>query len=338
VSGASGLNYPVFRLKGGKNLFNINKLTQKIICVLTLTLVMAVSGCSTFNEKDKSVEVINNQVYVQLEQLHDESLRKEQQQLDEQQRILEENKIKAELSKKNQQSELDKLQQPVKLAQKQERIPVLMYHSIDYEAGNELRIPKEKFREQMKYLKDNGFNTLSLDELYSHLTLGTELPQKPIVITLDDGYVDNYTNAYPVLKEFNQKAVVFMITKTVDTDYNYLTSEQIKEMDRNGMSIEPHTVNHPELDKLSYSQQKMELEESKKALEKLLGREMKYIAYPYGKYNNDTLKLAEELGYKMAFSTRSGLAEKSNGIYKLNRLYVSEKHTLEQFKSLVNMK
>jgi peptidoglycan/xylan/chitin deacetylase (PgdA/CDA1 family) len=326
-------------IKWGKaQLFKLNKLYRKAILGITALVLTVASGCSVTSERDKYVEVINNQVAVQSEKLISESLNKEQEQIEEQQRILEEDKIQAELAKKKQQSDLAKLQQPVKPAQKPGRIPVLMYHSIDYEAGNELRIPKEKFREQMKYLKDNGFNTLSVDELYSHLTLGTELPQKPIVITLDDGYVDNYINAYPVLKEFNQKAVVFMITKTIDTDYNYLTTEQILEMDKNGMSIEPHTVNHPELDKLPYSQQKMELEDSKKALEKLLGREMKYIAYPYGKYNNDTLKIAEEVGYKMAFSTKSGLAEKSNGMYKLNRIYVSEKHNLEQFKSFVNMK
>lgn len=316
----------------------LSKLNKQIVYGLIILLLVIITGCSALNGSDKSVEVINKQVAVQAEKLVNETLVKEQEQIEEQQRILEEDKLKAKLAEKKQQTELAKLQQSVKPAQKQGKIPVLMYHSIDYEAGNELRIPKEKFREQMKYLKDNGFNTLSVDELYSHLVLGTELPQKPIVITLDDGYVDNYTNAYPVLKEFNQKAVVFMITKTIDTDYNYLTTEQILEMDRNGMSIEPHTVNHPELDKLPYSQQKKELEESKLVLEKLLGREMKYIAYPYGKYNSDTLKAAEEVGYKMAFSTKSGLAEKSNGIYKLNRIYVSEKHNMEQFKSFVNMK
>ena len=80
-------------------------------------------------------------------------------------------------------------------------IPVLYYHSIAYEEGNELRIPKEKFRQQMQYLKDNGYTTLSLDEFYNFLTENTPIPNKSVIITFDDGYRNNYKNAFPILKE-----------------------------------------------------------------------------------------------------------------------------------------
>jgi peptidoglycan/xylan/chitin deacetylase (PgdA/CDA1 family) len=229
-----------------------------------------------------------------------------------------------------------KIQEAIKGEGKSRNIPVLMYHSIAYEKGNELRIPKDKFRLQMKYLKDNGFTTLTLNELYDHLVYGSELPKKPIVITLDDGYVDNYTNALPVLKEFNLKATVFMITSCIDTDNRYLTSAELQEMDKSGMEIESHTVSHPELNKLSYDVQLSELKDSKATLEKLLGREVPYIAYPYGKFNTDTLKIVEDVGYKMAFSTITGTASKADGIFKLHRLYVSNKYDMNYFIKLVN--
>jgi peptidoglycan/xylan/chitin deacetylase (PgdA/CDA1 family) len=306
------------------------------IIFFTILTITAVVLMVYKNNQNKAVEA---QLVLQAEK-HDQSSKERLK--------AEEEKNKEEVLKKQeeqkQQEEKKKLEEQtkhedaVKGIGKSKRIPVLMYHSIDYEKGNELRIPKDKFREQMKYLKDNGFNTLTLEELYSHITFGTDIPSKPVVITLDDGYDDNYTNAYDVLKELGLKATVFAITSTTDVSGDYLTSKQLKEMDANGMSIESHTVNHPKLNELSYEKQLEELKQSKDYLEKLLGREVKYIAYPYGNFNNDTLKAAKELGYKMAFTTKGGLAEKSNGIYKLNRIYVSDKHDMQKFKSMVNMK
>ena len=92
-------------------------------------------------------------------------------------------------------------------------IPILMYHSIAYEKGNDARIPIEKFREQMKFLKDNGYNTLTLTELSDLFTKNIPVPKKSVVLTFDDGYVDNYTNALPILKEFGIKATVFVMPK-----------------------------------------------------------------------------------------------------------------------------
>lgn len=143
-----------------------------------------------------------------------------------------------------------------------------MYHSIDYEKGNELRVPKEQFKEQMKYLKDNGYTTLTLNELYNFLEKNKPIPEKSIVITLDDGYVDNYTNAYPILKELGFNATVFVITSNIDKDKRTLTSKQIKEMDEAGIQIASHTYNHDKLDDLSYEKQLQTMKKSKDDLEK----------------------------------------------------------------------
>lgn len=251
----------------------------------------------------------------------------------EEQKKLEEEK---KLAEKKKQEDDAKIQLAVEGKGVSKKIPVLMYHSIDFEKGNPLRIPKDKFRLQMKYLKDSGFTPLTLNELYSYLVFGSQLPAKPIVLTLDDGYVDNYTNAFPVLKEFNFKATVFMITSLIDTNPKYLTSSELVEMDKAGVDIESHSVTHPELNTLSYDNQLQELKTSKAALEKILGREVPYLAYPFGKFNNDTLKITQDLGYKMAFSTIIGVAGKSDGIYKLHRFYVSNDYSMDYFKQMVN--
>lgn len=210
-------------------------------------------------------------------------------------------------------------------------IPVLMYHSIDYEKGNELRVPKETFKEQMKYLKDNGYTTLSFDEFYKFLVNNKPIPRKSVLITFDDGYKDNYENAYPILKEFSLNATIFVITDTIDTDKNYLTSKQLKELAQSGIDIESHTVGHEQLNKLAYENQLNTLIKSREGLEKILGRPVKYIAYPFGEWNNDTLRAVEEAGYKIAFTTTSGWSHKNQGIYTLHRVYIRASYNIREF-------
>jgi len=216
------------------------------------------------------------------------------------------------------------------------KIPILMYHSISYEKGNILKVSKENFRKQMKYLIDNNYTTLSLDELYSYMKTGKDLPQKPIVITFDDGYEDNFTNAYPILKEFKLKATVFVITNTIDREKNFLTSNEIKLMDASNIRIESHTTSHEHLDQILYSDTVKTMTTSKLRLEKLLNRKINYIAYPYGGYNQNTINAAKQSGYKLAFSTEYGIINRSNNIYTLGRIFVNSNLSFEEFKLKLN--
>lgn len=212
-------------------------------------------------------------------------------------------------------------------------VPILYYHSIDYEKGNELRLPKEKFREQMQYLKDNNYTTLTLSELYEFIQNNKPIPEKSVVITFDDGYEDNYTNAFPILKEFGFKAAVFMISCNVDsTQFKVLKSTELKEMEENGVEIESHTVNHDKLSELDYNNQLKTLKDSKEFLGKVLNKKIDYICYPYGMFNKDTIKASKEAGYIMGFTTVGGWADKNDGIYTLNRVYVSAFDSMEKFK------
>ncbi|HSN58867.1 MAG TPA: polysaccharide deacetylase family protein [Clostridiaceae bacterium] len=212
-------------------------------------------------------------------------------------------------------------------------VPVLMYHSIAVEEGNPIRMPVEQFDSEMKYIKDQGYTTLTMKELYSYFENQVPIPEKSIVITLDDGYSDNYTAAFPVLKKYGLKATVFVVTSTIDVNPNCLTSAQIKEMDKAGIQIESHTVTHRDLDSLSYSEQLAELKDSKAALEKLLGRTVDYVAYPTGKYNDDTIKAVAEAGYKMAFTTNGRWSDTADGILTLDRVYISTFHSMDVFKN-----
>jgi len=217
------------------------------------------------------------------------------------------------------------------LIQNDSSIPVLMFHSITNVKGNELQTSKEQFKQEMQYLKDKGYTTLTLTEVYDFFQKNKPIPKKSVVITFDDGYLDNYTNAYPILKQFGFKATIFDITSTVDTSANYLNSAQLKELSSNGIDIEPHTITHPYLNKLSYDQQYKELKISKDFIETLLSKTVKFVAYPYGEWNQDTIKAVKNIGYTMAFTTAGTWANKQNGIYTLYRVYISSNFSMTEF-------
>lgn len=210
-------------------------------------------------------------------------------------------------------------------------VPVLMYHSIGYEKDNPVRLPVVNLEKQMKYLKDNNYTTLSLDELYDYFENNKPIPEKSIVLTFDDGYLDNYTKLYPVLKKYGLKGTIFVITKAIDKEKDYLLSSQLKELDKSCLTIESHTACHENLSELSYDKQLKTLKDSKEYLEKTLNRKVNYIAYPFGKYNKETLKAAKDAGYKMAFTTDGKWSDKSDGILTLDRVYISGFFDLDTF-------
>lgn len=199
------------------------------------------------------------------------------------------------------------------------KVMVLNYHKID-NTFISLAVRPDDFEAQMKYLSENGYHTISPDELYDSLAGTGELPENPVLITFDDGYVDNYTNAYPILKKYGFKATIFVITSFLGKDKNYMTWDQARELDANGISIESHTVDHKSMTDLTDEQLRMELVESKKKAEKELGHPVEYMAYPTGTYNLHIAEMVKEAGYKAAFTIKYGDVDKASNIYALERV------------------
>lgn len=218
----------------------------------------------------------------------------------------------------------------IKLTDANIGIPILCYHSIAESKDNELLLSPEKFKSQLKYLKDNGYTPITMDELNDFLKNNKTIPEKSVVITFDDGYRDNYTTAFPILKEFDFKATVYVISNNLENDL-YMTKAQAKEMSDWGIDIESHTANHEDLSKLTLDQQYETMNTSKNQLEAILGKKVDYIAYPFGKFNANTRKAAEKAGYKLGFSLAGGLADRGDNTYNIDRLYISNNHTIEEF-------
>lgn len=209
-------------------------------------------------------------------------------------------------------------------------VPVLYYHSILYEAGNELRMPPEQFAEQMKYLADHGYHVITLDQLYNAFYGKSTLPDKPVVITFDDGYRDNFTNAFPVMQKYHFPGTVFMVSSYIGGD-GFLTADQLKQLQAAGWTIGGHTENHVNLGAASRSVIATELTHSRRTLENLLGRSLKYIAYPYGGYNADAVAMVQDDGYLMAFTTERGWTSAGLNRFLLPRVYCYANMGIQEF-------
>ena len=214
-------------------------------------------------------------------------------------------------------------------------VPVLYYHSVNESADNEVTITPENLKTQLKYIKDEGYVTLTLNELKGYLLNNSPIPNKSIVITFDDGYMDNYYSAFPILKDFDMVATIFCITSALDGSY-YLSKEAINEMSNYGIDIQSHTVNHPNLDKMTYDEQLTELKESKKTLESITGKKIDSIAYPFGDFNDYSIQAAKDAGYTLGFTTQRGLSDRDDNPLKLDRIYISSKYDMNTFKEILN--
>lgn len=196
---------------------------------------------------------------------------------------------------------------------RQIRVPVLMYHYVsplppESDSIREgLTISPQLFREHIEFLKSEGYQTVSLYEVYDALEYGTPLPSKPIVLTFDDSYVDHYQYVFPVLVEHGYSGTFFVITGFTDNNNNnHLTWDQIREMSDAGMSMESHTKSHFTLVERDYDFLIWEIVGSMESLEIHAGQASEIFSYPVGKYDEATLSMLETTDIKLAVTTEYG--------------------------------
>lgn len=215
-------------------------------------------------------------------------------------------------------------------------VPILTYHRVNDVDENSLTLHVDQFDAQMKYLVDDGYTVISPDELLDAWEGNGTLPAKPVIITFDDGSVDNYKNVFPIMKKYNLKATFFVITDNVNLYPNYMTWDQAREMQSSGLiDIESHTLSNRSFLKI-YSRDKLwdQIYGSKQAIEWYLKKPVKFIAFPEGKYTFEAEEICKEVGYRAGFAIDYGLARKNPKNYVLDRIpiYGANSHTLLRFK------
>lgn len=219
-----------------------------------------------------------------------------------------------------------------------EGVSVLMYHMIGDEQGNAAIMTEANLRIQMNYLRDHGYHPITMQELYDYVTKGAPLPEKPVCITFDDGYLDSYTIVYPLMKEYGFPWTLFLITDDVGKPYNRMTWDQLKEMaNSHAVTIASHTLSHPKLHNLATRAEKeKEIVEANKALKYQLGIDNVWLAYPYGDYDDEVIEICKKAGIKMAVTTDAGRVHVGSFPYDLKRAYIGNDISIARFSERLN--
>jgi peptidoglycan/xylan/chitin deacetylase (PgdA/CDA1 family) len=222
------------------------------------------------------------------------------------------------------------------------RIPVLMYHSVRTLSADEtknlelrrLTVDTAAFETQISYLKAQGFRFLTASQIAA--ALKTErIPKRAVAITFDDGYADNYTEAFTVLKRQGVTATIFLVSGTVGTP-RHLSWAQISEMQKYGIEFGSHSATHADLTKLSATALQAELQGSRLNLAAKLGTSVTALAYPNGTYDARVVKAARGAGFELAFKKDGGAVNANSLLLELPRIRISGRAALPRFISTVN--
>ncbi len=213
-----------------------------------------------------------------------------------------------------------------------------MYHMVGDQTGNAAIISEANLRLQMNYLRDHGYHPITMQELYDYVTKGAALPEKPVCITFDDGYLDSYTIVYPMMKEYGFPWTLFVITDDVGQPHNRMTWAQLKEMaDSHTVTIASHTLSHPKLHNLATRAEKeKEIVGANQALKYQLGIDNPWLAYPYGDYDDEVIDICQKAGIKMAVTTDAGRVHVGSYPYDLKRAYSGNDISLARFNERLN--
>ncbi|EDL64925.1 polysaccharide deacetylase family protein [Bacillus sp. SG-1] len=240
-------------------------------------------------------------------------------------------------------------------------IPILTYHRIISQEDindthsingkiNSMIVFTEEFEKQMNYLYENGYVTLTMKELYAYLNEDIEIPDKSVVLTFDDGFKDNYEEAFPILEKYGFKATNFIVTGAI-TNKRYSFSPELaqyfsmKEMEKacDVFDFQSHTYSYHKRDEekpvnewgthpafLTSKSHEEVYNDIKTSIHNLNGENLGF-AYPYGEYTPDTIRILKNLGFKMAFTVENEVATRDHHIYEIPRFQIYHNVGLDTF-------
>jgi len=230
-------------------------------------------------------------------------------------------------------------------------IPVLMYHHVAPYPGDMVTVTPETFEGQMRHLAEGGYAALSLEQLLSAIRGEWKSPGKAVAITFDDGWLDNWSHAFPILRKYHLHAAIFVVTDWVDRasagtgagggqaphresrrraergDVRGLILDwaRIVEMQSSGLvEFHSHTVHHARCDRITPETAAEELRESKRVLEERLGRPCPCLCWPFGIFSGEVVSIAREAGYRALFTTRHGVVGPGSDPFEIPRIVVKD--------------
>ena len=232
----------------------------------------------------------------------------------------------------------------------QKKIPILMYHSISCSSNprfQQFTVPPLVFAEQMAYLYNHQYTPITVTQLIQARSRNTfVLPERPVVLTFDDGFADFFTAALPVLQQYRFAATLYVATAFIggtsrwlryerETTCSMLTWEQLIEISASGVECGAHSHSHPQLDTLSSMAARDEVSQSRSILEDHLGQEVRSFAYPYGYHTSAIRRLVRATGYTSACAVRHTMSSETDDPFALARLMIHADTTIKEFAALL---
>jgi peptidoglycan/xylan/chitin deacetylase (PgdA/CDA1 family) len=204
------------------------------------------------------------------------------------------------------------------------RVPILVYHSVrpyrptDTPFDRQFIVDPADFDRQLSYLEDNGYADVTFADLDAAIAKGASLPPKPVIISLDDGWANQFQYALPLLQKHHLQATFFIYTGVIGHKH-YLTWDQVLALEKSGMIIAGHSVTHPYLTKITDDKVlRHEIVDGKKIIETHLGHAISYFAYPFGLYDDRVEAVVQDAGYVMARTIHHGVEHSQADIYTLS--------------------
>ena len=215
---------------------------------------------------------------------------------------------------------------------------VLMYHRFGESKYPSTNIRIDQFEAHLNMLGNGDYTVWPLDKIVDHLRKSLNLPDKTVAITIDDAYLSVFTEARPRLKAYNFPYTVFVATQPVDRGQKgYMSWDQIRTLQDEGVQIGSQTRSHPHMHKISINDAKDELSISNERFLNEIGQRPKLFAYPYGEYNLDIIELVKQAGFDSAFGQNSGIAHAYNGFFELPRFAMNERYgTIDRLQLAIN--
>lgn len=220
------------------------------------------------------------------------------------------------------------------------KVPILIYHSVrPYYPGitklvKEYTVPPDIFDDQLAYLRDNGFVPITLDELMAHLTSNAPLPARPVILTFDDGWENQFRYAFPILQKYGYIGTFYIYSNPIGKKV-FLKWDEIQMLVAAHMVIGDHTKSHPELSKITDDATlKQEIEESRRIIEAKIKKPVRDFAYPFGDFNNHTIDIVKQAGYQSARTVFGGTHQTKENAFTLHGIIITG--DFNRFVSLVN--
>jgi len=215
-------------------------------------------------------------------------------------------------------------------------VPILLYHRIAISPINSrYYVTPANFEAQIQLLHGWEYQAISTGMLVRALTQGAELPPRPVIITFDDGHLDNYTAAFPIMQKYGFTGILYLVSNYLGVD-EYLDVEQVQQMHQAGWEVGSHSIHHLDITRLKPDAQRQEVVDSRKRLEAALGIPVETFAYPFGEYNRAAIGYVKFAGYSAGMNATGYTADQySNNLYALQRLEVKGQDDLNSFVRLL---